>query len=284
METRIQKRYIQEDRIELNQFTWMRWRTGFFLTEKASRYSSKERPINDLFLELVDGGPATACENYDPFSEPELEIQFSEIKTADDALRFANRFGMLGLSEEPWRQAYPDLRNRIDEEISDWLTEARTVERVLNIWSLVQANDNYGLRKIIRRKDGQIKAWWEPGGWALIAGPGFNQKWLRSFRTDDFIGPASLYLATEVNRHLRKCASVGIGLVGKYRFEPYQTPVNLLSAIWIRVSEVLTGKRKLKLCAICNKFLDVTDSRSHKLVHKSCSVRERVRKWRKAHG
>jgi len=240
-------------------------------------YFSGQEP----FLVLVDGGPAQACENYDPLGEPDLEIKFSELKTPADALNFANRFGLLGFAEEAWRLAYPELRRGLDESISDWLSEAGTASDVLTIWTAVQANDRYGLRRIIQRDDkNRAVARFEGHRSYTIAGTGSDEKWLRPFKPQDVIGLAKIFLASAVNRSLRKSADVGVTLSSSLEFQPRLTPINLLSAIWIRISEVLTGVRSLRPCEICKGLIDVTNNRSHKRVHTKCSVKMRVRKWR----
>jgi hypothetical protein len=106
-------------------------------------------------------------------------------------------------------------------------------------------------------------------------------RWFRMWKNGETIGPAKLYLLTEVNRSLLKLTSAMVLLNGDGSINLYGGPDTLLAAMWLQVAELITGKKIEKRCRICKDILDVTNSRRHKQVHEVCSLRERMRRYRK---
>ena len=94
------------------------------------------------------------------------------------------------------------------------------------------------------------------------------------------MGSAKLYLGLQVNHHLVNSADLGVRLDSDMKFRPISRPVNLHMAMWVILSDILTGARKLRPCGICGELMDVTDRRRHKSVHKKCSRREITRRYR----
>jgi hypothetical protein len=100
------------------------------------------------------------------------------------------------------------------------------------------------------------------------------------WKRGDLIGPAKLFLATLVDKALHKQVSARVVLDPNNRFTPYYFPSSLLAAIWLQIYSLVIGKTKFRRCEVCLERMDVTENRTHKRVHLSCSRKLRMRRYR----
>ena len=275
METRIQLRDSGDaHNVAVSDFTWTRFKPGFQIEIGPSKLIPDAQ---DQFLVFVKD-PRASMETFRPFAEPDLMLDFAKIRTAEGVLNFANRFGKLGFDNESWRLQNPNLRG--NERVGEWLSEAAELRHVLQVWRQVEAEDTASLRKFIRWEQEAVFADLDKGNKLLIANWHENPRWLPRLKRGETLAPAKLYLAFRINLKLKGAADVGVRLDSDLKFRPISRPINLLSALWMLLSETVTGVRKIRPCEICGELMDVTANRSHKQVHSRCSQRERVRKYR----
>jgi len=206
---------------------------------------------------------------YGPLEEhPEMAREFAKIVSPDDALNFANKYGLLGLKH---------LHG--EEDVWTWLGEATILRRAFRLWDLIDTGENRELAKLIEWQDSSvllkidglkfpIANWLEYGDWV--------PKWKRG----DVLGPAKLWIIRSYNEKMIGKASPTVLLSATGEFKPYTTPLNLLAAMWALYGKVITGNRRERPCEICGERLDVTENRKHKRVHDSCSLRERMKRYR----
>jgi hypothetical protein len=209
-------------------------------------------------------------EIYRPLEEvPEIARAFAKIVSNDDVLQFANKYGPL------------DHGDYWPEDVHHWLVEAEIVRRFFRVWDLIESGDTRQLAKLIKWNGDSVQI--EDGVFrAQIAGVGgWYSDWIPRWKRGDILGPAKLWLVDFFNQKMMNKASPTILLNALGDFKPYSTPVNLLAAIWILCGEVITGNRLQRPCEICGGYMDVTDSRSHKRMHDTCSLRLRMRRYRK---
>jgi len=91
-----------------------------------------------------------------------------------------------------------------------------------------------------------------------------------------------------VNEYLRASAPDGTALVRLLitqrgqTFVPVLIPSNVLGAVWLQFSQVITGTRILQHCELCKDLMDITDSAhpGSKRMHSRCSNRIRKQRYR----
>jgi hypothetical protein len=208
-------------------------------------------------------------EVYRPLEDhPEIARDFAEVVSPDNALRFANQYGLLG---------YRDME---PEDVSTWLIEASILRRAFAVWDLLEDRNTRGLAGVIMWKGDSVFLRREDGGAALIANWHQYSDWLPRWKRGDVTGPAKLWLLDTFNRKMIGKASPTVLLNAAGQLKPYSTPLNLLASIWVMFGEVITGSRKQRRCEVCPRFMDVTESHRNKRIHPECSLRLRMRRYR----
>jgi len=119
-----------------------------------------------------------------------------------------------------------------------------------------------------------------------IAGRGMNshEEEFRKWHLGEVVRPAQLWLVQTVNKVLAEHVSPAILLSrdsGKeYEVRPFVRPHNLLGAMWLQLSQDVSGRRRLRRCEECGGWMDVTECRKSKRMHDSCSARLRKQRYR----
>ena len=67
---------------------------------------------------------------------------------------------------------------------------------------------------------------------------------LERWEPGDIVRPAKLFIAQEVNRHLREHVSPQLLFDRSNELRPYIRPFTLLGAIWFQMYEAFTGGKK----------------------------------------
>ena len=268
-------------------FTWARWRDGYQFEERAirpkvvygdSRVPRIEQPKR-LLLSLA--APRANPEVYHPLDDsPGISREFSAVETPEDALRFANTYGLLGLGDVPRMQLGHDMDGA--EQVFYWLEEAQRLRHVYRLSDLCQSKDVRGLGKMIYWTRGSVTVTFPNGIKRVIVHSGKNSQWLNVWKRGDVFGPAKLFIAEEYNAQIHQMASPLLLLDSRGELKPHSSPACLLGAIWLEFGEVASGVRKQTLCEYCGRMMDVTNNRSDKRVHKKCSLRERMARYRQA--
>ena len=100
------------------------------------------------------------------------------------------------------------------------------------------------------------------------------------WRRGDLVGPARLAAMKIINTRLEKLCHPRLYLDARGGMAGHWTPVNLLGCIWLQFYLSIIGQLKLRRCAVCEKEMDVTGSRSTRKMHESCSKRVRMARLR----
>jgi hypothetical protein len=266
-------------------FTWARWRDGYQFEERAIRpkvvYGGAPRIEQAKRLLLSLAATRADPEVYHPLDDsPGISREFSAIKTPEDALRFANRYGLLGLGYVPRMQLGHDMDEA--EPIFYWLEEAQRLRHVYKLSDLCQSKDVRGLGKMIYWARGSVTVTFPHGIKRAVVHSGKNSQWLNVWERGDVFGPAKLFIAEEYNSKIDQMASPLLLLDSRSELKPHISPASLLGAMWLEFGEVASGVRKQTVCEYCGLVMDVTNNRSHKRVHDNCSLRVRMARYRQA--
>ena len=100
------------------------------------------------------------------------------------------------------------------------------------------------------------------------------------WQVSDVIAPAKVFLLERVNDKLKDRTSPRLLLNKREELKPYIVPHHLLGALWFQLYQAIGGERQFKRCSICQEWMDVTGCRKTKRMHDSCSLRERMYRWR----
>jgi hypothetical protein len=231
-----------------NGFRWVSGKRGFsgrttlFLVPNHSDTGRAVRPPDDVY------------------------IDFAELHPADEAktLGFANRFGELGLPSTHFHSGA--TTSKFGETAGDWGGEIAEVAKGLNLITrgasgkeLSSLVDTINWR-LLPTKHVESRKCFMPD---CPYGSGVRKETTR-------IGPHLAYQVTKVKRN------------GSPAFEGRLFPSSLLTTIWLQVSELLLGERRLRRCEICGRLMDVSDAArpNAKRVHQQCSRNERQKRWR----
>lgn len=229
---------------------------------------------------------------------PELFADFSLLQSPEEILAFATRYGWLGLS------SYEQVPSRsMGESLGAWTRHIEELRLGLRIAELVQEQDQRALRAFIQWGDGQHEGIVrlccrhesgkvigcsnmnfleipDNGRQQIIISRESGQKRLSVWKRGESVGPAKLFLAQLIDRHLYKQISPRFVLDRNDSFRPYYYPSSLIAAMWLQFYRFLVGETKFRKCEICLKRMDVTENRSNKKVHNRCSTRLRMQRYR----
>jgi hypothetical protein len=169
------------------------------------------------------------------------------------------------------------------EPVSLWLEEASTLKKLFDLWGAIQqrnvkAGQVQLAPSVLRNLLNQYDSYHPPFDDVRehIRGlPGRARK-------GDPLELAKVYLAEAINCHLQpSSAAPFVSLDWNGGFKIHYRPTNLRTALWVQLSEIVTGVRKIRRCEICGELMDVTNRTRRKKVHDCCSRRERMQRYRK---
>ncbi len=257
------------------------WR---FLWPRQKSYELRQIETAKGWMEVIGSIDDNTAILYYPLDEsPGISRGFSEIRTSDDALAFANKYGLLGLelvvgSPEPeataiaishgWKPAQVHVG---EESLSLWLYHAARLRYMYLLWDAIDSNDTRGLSTAIRYWPDAIQN-------EEVRATAFPpDRWKKG----ELIRFGKLRLLEIFNHVLDGMASPTLLMDAAGDLRPYTAPTSLLAAIWLEFGEVVCGVRKQIVCESCGKVMDVTGNRSHKRKHDACSLREKMARYRK---
>lgn len=281
-------------------FQWQRNRYGHRVVQETIKindgdhgFSTREESLIVPKTNRLEGNdvlPVDSCsldfEAYLPFNEENgISVSFSQLHSEDDVLKFADKYGLLGLEHVRRHRNLVDFY-WIAERVDMWLDEAETLRNVYEVSEILRTQDERRLKKVVC---------WEDDGTVLAKFPRRNSErhrelfitrkagdrsWLKDRRYRDPFAPAKLFLANEFNGNMAELASPTLRLDSMGRIQPYTEPTCLLSAIWVELEGLITGLRRRLRCEVCRHWLDVTDKRSDKRMHDKCSHRRKMARYR----
>ena len=255
---------------------------------------------------------------YEPLRDhPLLYREFSSLPFEKAAIQqFANTYGWLGIPELVTRPmprwgkgvSTPVLQA---EGVNLWYAEIQELDFLVQVWDLIVAGKVTELSRLLRWDlqheavyleagiankrlldaahpfvKGRIQVEMPPEDspgisyFAVIADSSFNSPHLyKAWPVGEPVIPLTFYIGQQVNARLQKHVSPRILLGRNNEAVGKIVPHNLLGALWFQFYQAITGLEKVINCVVCNKGLDVSESRSTKRMHDRCARREQMRRY-----
>jgi hypothetical protein len=262
-------------------FSWLRFPAGYAFEERAIHPPSPQIKLDPKRRELLiaEKRGIPSPDIYHPLEDvPGISRIFSEVRTPSAALAFANEYGTLGFDRVPRFL----LRHDSDggERVMDWLHEAQRLRNLYTLLDLCASGDQRELSKMVHWGAGSVMVSFSKTIKRAIAHSGKNTQWLKRWKHGDPFGPSKLFIAEEYNSQIDQMASPLLLLDLKSDLRPHISPTCLLGAIWLEFGEVASGVRKQIPCEYCGRIMDVTGLNRNKRVHKNCSLRVRMARYR----
>lgn len=288
---------------------WQVSEAGYRWVDRAEYEADAQAPAIDepgpWLVEAGTGGIAGGqpqLRQYAPLTdEPTLYRKFAETPpTKEGVLEFARQCGRLGRS--CWLWYGRGTAGRIaaaGESFDRWHTEIQRMQRLLQLWDLIQVEDFGRLGMLIV---------WDPGGShvsyrptsleateegrqqtivEVIARREQNPRLLSLWERGELLNPAKYYLAMQLNGLLAKYVSpralplLHLPTEEDRGMATYHFPQDLLSAIHLQLFLEVTGQKHVRRCKACGEWFDVTGRRSDV---KYCSPACRNRVYRQRRG
>jgi hypothetical protein len=208
-----------------------------------------------------------ATEEYYPFETTTLVFDLAAIRTADDAITFATRHGLLRCA---------DLSGLHSEAVEEWFEEASDLRWILQLHTT--------LRRAVRGDSRAIERIWE-------FEPDFRLFFSESAPSDEeVLGQASLAIAWLVNDHLEGVrehvvaeveieatpGSDSAGSPGSFRISAIAD--TLLGYAYHHLLLTVVNRRPMIDCEECGRFFIVDDKRQ-RFCSAKCAGRARYRRW-----
>jgi hypothetical protein len=252
------------------------WR--FAWTKQKTHEIRQERTARDRVIEVVCSGKGPSEIYYPLEDSPAISRKFSGARTSDDVISFANDYGLLGLSS---------MRGQIESEMNmepvcEWLFRAEQLRRMYFVWDLFDSSNKKELTKVIKwsKDSDSVRAEFSKRVIYPIANWHENRSWLSRWKPGDVLGPAKLLMVQEFNNRMERMASPLLLIDAFGEIKPYNSPSNLLAAMWLEFGQIISGARKQTTCESCGKWMDITENRSHKRKHAKCALREKMARYR----
>jgi hypothetical protein len=296
--------------IEINRFQMVVPKRGYCWLDNA--YPSPEwREENRRTLQsgppyMAINGLSTPGRVYYPFKDtPDLFRKFKDLSLdCDSLLKFANEYGWIG---ERGRVDFSGGSSIRAIGHSTWISQIQSMtiaDRLLNwarikdqhalsrffIWHPhrfdIQARIDMDGKTMVPIKRGgppnrdqiSFSGWfvnWYIMPWEVPELP--NLGWGRN----DYTRPALLIAARIINEQLGQLCRPMLTMDDKNAcLRGHWTASNLLGCIWLQFYLAVIGQLKLRRCTICGHEMDVSNSRTSKLVHERCSRNGIQKRWR----
>lgn len=196
----------------------------------------------------------------------------------DSILAFAKRFGRLGCGTVEIREEGmdPEQKGRfIDfagEPLHIWMTQIRTMRRLVRLWDACCENDVTALAAVIQWK-GKSEVWYKaPAGKKRepdldpdcptveepIATPTHDGSSLEHFQPGDVFAPALFYLQGQVNRQLALMPVRLVWQADEARLRRRLIPESLEAALWLQFVEAIDGQKKYRACKKCGLWFELS--------------------------
>lgn len=236
-----------------------------------------------ILAPVKSGSPPSS---YEPLrDDPALFLKFLAIRTRDEVVTFASRFGEL---ERVETNAPAIRRLHFDEEsgtsiptaarlqeikkaekadvfagfpsgesVADWIKEADAMGEIWDMWTEIQTGNSETL-DIEWVGDEVFHV--TPGGRRLIADISLAPEIARRFPRGSRDKPALAVIQREVNRRItgRVTASLLRGdVTGRDGLMTHFVPDSLLSALWLQVATAVSGNKTYRACVFCGEFFEI---------------------------
>jgi hypothetical protein len=278
------------------------------------------------FLQRKPGGGAQRV--YRPLAEHSgLFLEFAQTEpTRAGVIQFANRYGMLGegavvpivsekLAKGPAKALQPLVDNARmvayvslgwlssplgGEPLGTWYHHILSMRRVIDLWRMVQNEDEGGLAKHIlwgQHPDGTVHVWYDsqlgdaPDADRMLGPNPFRDagfiasgkeapELLERFQPGDLVGPALVYIQRTIDKTMARLVPTRVTWKGERdRLSLGVQPVSLLGALWLQVASAVSFAKQFQTCGECGSAFEV----SRQVARKSkryCSDACRIRNFR----
>ena len=196
--------------------------------------------------------------------------------TSEGILRFAHRYGELGLRSDP-----EDF-----EFLEQWVELIREMRELTTLWDSIEKGDLETLGQSIRwQSDGSAVEIHVPDGqgkstWKSMPADGLLELLPRNLHREDLIGPARIYLKKRLNLRLSgrftvklvedsPDGSLGIAII----------PDSLIAGIWLQFAQAIEGNKQFRQCQVCGRWFELS-SRAKRATAKFCSDGCRFKAYR----
>jgi hypothetical protein len=186
---------------------------------------------------------------------PVLHRTFCDIIDNDDIVRFISRFGFLGFTyiREVRKRDRMQIEVILVESIARWKQEVAVMQRLVNLWELVNNERLPLLGSLISRDDSGIHILMGKRK-SLVADSRsiLARKW--DLEGEQPLEAAQQYLADYINGKIT--GSVFPRVLPLYKKRIYLTPGNLLSAMWLMFLWEIIGEVRPHKCPGCGEWYD----------------------------
>lgn len=268
-------------------------KTSYRLHRLRGRYCTRARSTKIWEPPFLIASPGSSFAAYRPLTDhPALFLEFAETPpTREGILDFANRYGALFRFGEVELVEHGDGDEPVllGETLATWRAEIADMRHVWHVWSLHQARDEAGLRRLFR--------WWgsPPGPYGveyvvedeaeveqpralatlLHSATGARTPLHERCRFGDVFLPALFRVRGIINAKLLEHPSMPCLVVDtKNRLNLHVRPTSLLAAMWLQFGQAVLGK-KYRRCRVCGRWEDVTERDPRWVQHKECGARLR---------
>lgn len=105
-------------------------------------------------VESPSASSASSYRNQPLFDTPDLHRRFAALRTPKDILRFANKYGWLGVKQEwiktPISSGGWGIGSKVTERLSTWQAHIRTMDVLIKLWDLVESEQANELQRFVR--------------------------------------------------------------------------------------------------------------------------------------
>jgi len=280
----------------LNQFTWLVAANGY-------RWVMARGPIDkEPIWFLTSGVPLFGKSDWWSYAPLQatggLFLRFAGLNPASRRamLQFANEYGLLmrGAPPENWIEVEGQKVGH-GEPLLFWSQQIRALGHAVALWMATSADppDTALLGRFIRWKESEGVMWdaglpGESGKPALgrrwIAARDTNPELLESFTPGDLVKPAVAQLQHLTNERLEGTRPRLLWNTSRTRLSLYQSPKDLISAMWFQLARAVDGNREYVRCSECRNYFEVGSADGGRRDKRYCGNACRARAWRKAKG
>ena len=199
--------------------------------------------------------------SYKPLQVRDLYHEFAKIETPEDALAFANSYGLTGCDSHD-RQAPPQ-----SESVNSWISESERMRRVDQIWSLhqlilkYQKQLKYGLSASERNSaptnlKNEEKEFISKFQELAKANPDYFFAWAKAPKLGrtNYSELVDFCIRSELEEALNRHPII-------IRFPHRRTqavPTNLISALWLQLAIKIEGDIQKRRCLVCRRIIEVS--------------------------
>jgi hypothetical protein len=251
---------------------------------------------------MVVNGLGAPARRYRPLVEtPDLFRIFRDLELGRDSLlNFANQYGWIGergmvdyqggtpeaVGMQTWEHEVQSMI--VADRLLAWVNEKDQLSlKEYFSWHPTRFDVRVGIQMDGRKMRSVIRAGFNPalGGWAGWMGGGIvpylpDELPKIGWKRGDLTVPALDLVIHIVNTRLKELCRPLLYRNHRGTLAGYWTPANLLGCIWLQFYLMVIGQLKLRRCTLCGKEMDVSQSKSTRKMHDSCSKRMRMRRWR----